>query len=421
MKVINIKLFLMRVAFSLLIFIFGLYFYPTVFDTWGYMYSVTLVPISIWMAAIIGSMIIVMVALTNYKNILFRHVFDVMILGIFFPIATIVLLINSSWEFVVIPFVSVLLISITVFVLDKSLIMRRMFGGLKDGILFDHFTKIVGLIYLVMIGWLIFNYGFSSIGRSLIDTFLETYDIRSENRTSGLLGYLLGWTILVFFPLLIAFTFEKKQLRYWIIGALGAFVVFQVLAVKVIFLNYLLLTGFCFGYSSLRPFYKLYLPYFAFTSIFIIGVVGSDVGTSILDRFYYLVGLNSVFYFEYFSSQQPMYFAGTMLDLGFGNYDVGPGYVIDKAYYGSSGSNSSAGYLPSIFADLRWIGVICVSIFLGLFFVMIEKITFQSQLFSYNVAIALAFALMNHPFMMLFLSNGLIVILFIAFFVRRRA
>jgi hypothetical protein len=417
----NIKLFLMRVAFSLLIFIFGLYFYPTVFDTWGYMYSVTLVPISIWMAAIIGSMIIVLVALTNYKNILFRHVFDVMILGIFFPTATIVLLINSSWEFVVIPFVSVLLISITVFVLDNSLIMRRMIGGFKDGISFDHFIKIVGLIYLVTIGWLILNFGFSSLVRNMADTFLETYEIRSVNRLNGLLGYLLGWAILVFFPLFITLTFERKQLRYWIIGALGAFIVFQVLAVKVIFLNYLLLTGFCFGYSSLRPFYKLYLPYFAFTSIFIIGVVGYDFGTAILDRFYYLIGLNSVFYFEYFSSHPPMYFAGTKLDLGYGNYDIGPGYVIDNAYYGSSGSNSSAGFLPSIFADLRWIGVICVSLFLGLFFVMIEKITFQSQLFAYSVAIALVFALMNHAFMMLFLSNGLMVILFIAFFGRRRA
>jgi len=416
----DLKMFLMRVVFALIIFIFSLYFYPVVFDTWGYMYSVSLGPISTFKAIISTCLLIIIIALTNFKKILFRHVCDTLIIGIFLPIATMVLLINSSLEYSYIPFSSVLLIAIVIFLLGGSTNMRLMAFRFKHGIPFDYFVKAGFLMYLFTIGWLIFEYGLSSITRNMFDTFLNTYEIRSENSTGGLLGYLLGWTILVFFPLLITLALEKKQILYWIIGFFGSFIVFQILAVKVIFLNYILLTAFCFGYSYFRPVYKSYLPYIAFIFVFIIGVVGSDFGTAILDRFYYLVGLNSIFYFEYFSNHQPMYFSGTKLDMGFGGYNIRPGFVIDNAYYGGSGTNSSAGYLPSIFADTRWIGVIFVSLFLGLIFVIIEKIAGHSQLFAYIVAIAVAYALMNHPFMMLFLSNGLIFILFIAFFVRSR-
>tara|TARA_B110000977_G_scaffold21051_1_gene25151 strand:+ start:14242 stop:15516 length:1275 start_codon:yes stop_codon:yes gene_type:complete len=416
--VTNLKILSIRFFYSLLIFIFGLYFYPTVFDSWGYMYSISLGPIPIINSLIITGMLFVLIVFTNYKKTLFRHVFDVLILGIFMPISSMVLLIDSRLEYALIPFISLILITITISALNKSIIKNLIGGGFRDGIPLHYFYKIGLLIFFATIGMLIQQFGISNIGNSLLTTFMETYEIRGENRSSGLLGYLLGWTILLYFPILTTLAFERKQYRYLIIGFFGSFVIFQSLALKVIFLNYILLIGFCFGYSYFKESYKVFLPHMAFMFVFLLGVVGDDIGTAILDRFYYLVGLNSVFYFEYFSINPPMYFSGTMLDIGYGNYNIPPGFVIDNAYYGGSGSNSSAGYLPSIFADLRWLGVIFVSILLGLFFMMIESIEDNSPLFAYLLAIALVFALMNHPFMMLFLSNGLIFVLMISFFVR---
>ena len=418
--IFNLKVILIRVLLSILIFIFGIYFYPIVFESWGYMYSVSLGPISIWKFLIISCLLIVLIAFTNYEIILFRHVFDILILGIFMPISSMILLIDSRIEFAFIPFISVLLVAITILVINKSIIRQLIGGGFKDGIPLSYFYKIGVLIFFLTIAMLIQKFGISNFGNSLLNTFLETYEIRYKNQSSGLLGYLLGWAILVYFPILITLAFEKKQYRYLIFGFIGSLAIFQSLAIKVIFLNYFLLIGFCFGYSYFKPFYKSFLPYIAFIFVFLIGFIGGDFGTAILDRFYYLVGLNSVFYFEYFSVNPPMYFSGTILDIGYGNYSIPPGFVIDDAYYGGSGSNSSAGYLPSIFADLRWIGVIFVSIFLGLFFIMIESIKDNSPLFAYSIAIALAFALMNHAFMMLFLSNGLIFVLIIAFFLRSK-
>ena len=147
--IFNLKVILIRVLLSILIFIFGIYFYPIVFESWGYMYSVSLGPISIWKFLIISCLLIVLIAFTNYEIILFRHVFDILILGIFMPISSMILLIDSRIEFAFIPFISVLLVAITILVINKSIIRQLIGGGFKDGIPLSYFYKIGVLIFFL--------------------------------------------------------------------------------------------------------------------------------------------------------------------------------------------------------------------------------------------------------------------------------
>tara|TARA_R110002167_G_scaffold3623_4_gene17664 strand:+ start:27597 stop:28445 length:849 start_codon:yes stop_codon:yes gene_type:complete len=257
----------------------------------------------------------------------------------------------------------------------------------------------------------------SSINFDLLNTYYKTYEIRSENQATGLVGYLLGWFILIFIPFMLSLNSGRLKFVLWFVSIFGAFLIFQIYARKVIFFNALLLLVFSFFYGR-SGYVKRYLPHFFFLSIVTLPLVVDTLFDPLVDRFFYLVGVNATYYFDFFADNPIRYFEGTKLDFGISNYNMPVGYQIDNYYYQGYGVNQSAGFLPTIYSDLGLIGVIFGSFIVGSLLGMIKYIDFLNKKLSYLLMVVFTFSLMNHSLTMLFLSNGLIVVVFMCIFIR---
>ena len=411
------KVPIVRSISSIALLLLAVVAYPTVFATWGYMYSITLQPTSLWSMGQGIFFLLILIFATNYRQRQSRHFFDIVILGIYLPIATLTIVTKADFFNFVVPFISILIIAFTYSMLNGRGLFNDFLERLNIGFSFRSYMKLLICIYIFTIFFLLFEFGISNLFINIYETYESTYAIRETNKTSGVIGYLVGWQIIVFFPLLSALFFSEKNWLYLVLLVFGGYVSFQLLAVKIVLLNAILVFFYGWIVSMGSRLLLDFLPTVFFGLVFFLGLVFGELGTALLDRFFYLPGLNALFYFDYFSENPPMLFWGTMIDTGLSaNYNFGPGYVIDEAYYGGVGTNSSAGYLPSIFADGQWYGVVVVSGLLGLIVSVLRVLGARDAMFGYLVTISVAYALMNHAFMMLFLSNGLIMVLVVVVF-----
>lgn len=405
-----------RFIFNLLIFILANEIYPVVFETVGYMYEVKLKVSNFNL--LVGSFLLLLLTLaTNFKNIIYRHTFDVCILGVFLPIAVVTCQIDSNTLFIFYPFASICVMSLVVRISDASECMKRINKNKKNGVVFSRLQFVFILFFLLIITTQMAS-DIININFNLIDIYMRTYEIRAEQQVGGFFGYFIGWFILLFFPLFLCKTDGLLRYAAPVVVFMGAFLIFQAFALKVIFLNFFLIFVFAFFYRG-DTVVKKYLPQFFFLLIFTMSYLMGLLAHPLLDRFFYLVGLNAIFYIDFFSKNSFMFFEGTKLDLGFSNYGIGVGFLIDNIYYQGFGTNASAGFLPTMFADLGLAGVIFASLIIGWLMTLIKSMQSSSESFTYLVMIALAFSLMNSSFNMLFLSNGLVFIILFSMILRR--
>lgn len=406
-----------RFFLNFLVFTVANVMYRAVFETVGYMYNVNL-SVSILNLAISVIFLSLLTFATNFKNIIYQHAFDVCILGMFLPIAVIACQIDWSFRLMLYPFASICIISLAVRLSEASAFIKGMNKRTGHGMSFSKLQKLVIVIFSIFIVTL-FSGNLANFSLDLVDIYLRTYEIRADQQGAGFLGYFIGWFILVFFPILLCEVHGRLKFAAPLLALIGATLVFQAFAVKVIFLNFFLIGMFAFIYRK-NNFYKKYLPQVFFLFLFFITYLMDLLAHPLLDRFFYLVGLNSIFYLDFFSQNSLRFFEGTKLDFGISNYGMDVGFQIDKAYYEGLGTNQSAGFLPTMYSDLGIIGLLLASLVLGGIMALIKSMQSSSDSFTYLVMISLAFALMNHSFNMLFLSNGLAFIIISSVILRRQ-
>jgi len=405
-----------RISLSLIVFFVANLMYPDVFETVGYMYEVTL-RMSYLTLSIGAFLLIILLAATQFKSLILRHGFDIVILGIYLPVAVVAAQISVAPYFLVYPVVSILSMAISVRLFERMRFIKQLNSSGFGNTSISRLQFYIFFPYAVVI-ILFFALNPSALNFNLLGTYINTYDIRADTSGEGLIGYFIGWFILLFFPLFLCKANNKLAFLAPFFAFLGALYVFQAFAVKVVFLNFFLIAIFAYVYSGR---YLSHFPQFLFIFLFFCSGLLGWIIHPMIDRFFYLVGLNSIYYFDFFFTNSLRYFEGTKLDLGFSSYGLEAGYLIDKAYYQGLGTNQSAGFLPSIYSDFGVFGIIVFSFIVGLFFSLIKSIHASSRMYSYLLMVAFAFALMNHPINMLFLSNGLIFILFFVLILRRKS
>lgn len=403
-----------RLVLSLVIFAISNLIYPSVFETVGYMYQINLEP-SYFNAVIGGGLLFLLIAASQFKNQILRHGFDICVLGVFLPIAVISTQISSHSYYMLFPFFSIIVMIYTVKVLEGTKLIKSMNNQKWGGLPFSQLKLIIFIPYLVVLCILLLN-NRSGFNLNLIEVYFNAYEIRAENNAGGMLGYFIGWFVILFIPLFLSKNKEPFHLSAPFLLFLGVFYLFETFALKVVFLNFFLIALFSY-FQQMKAF--SYFPHYFFLTIFIITYAIGMPLHPLLDRFFYLVGLNSIFYIDYFSTHPLRYFEGTKLDLGISNYGLEVGYLIDNAYYQGLGTNQSAGFLPTMFSDLGLFGVLFYSMLIGGLISVIKSMQSSSESYSYLVMVAFVFSLMNHPINMLFLSNGLIFVVIFAFILRR--
>lgn len=404
-----------RIGLSLIVLFVANLIYPDVFETVGYMYAVSL-SMSYITLSIGAFFLIILLAATQFKSVILRHGFDIVILGIYLPVSVIAAQINVAPYFLVYPVVSILSMAISVKFFERMRFIKQLnisgFGNTS----FSSLQFYIFVPYAVVI-ILLFASNPSALNFNLFDTYIKTYEIRGDVSGEGLIGYFIGWFVLLFFPLFLCKANERLVYLYYFFAFLGALYTFQVFAVKVVFFNFFLIAIFAYVYSGR---YLSHFPQFLFLFLFLCSALFGSIIHPLVDRFFYLIGLNSIYYFDFFSANPLRYFEGTKLGLGLSRYGIDAGYLIDKAYYQGFGTNQSAGFLPSIYSDLGIVGIVVFSFIVGYLFSLIKSIQNSSRMYSYLLMVAFAFSLMNHPINMLFLSNGLIFILAFVLILRRK-
>ncbi len=411
----NIKiLFLKKLFLNTLIFISALLLYDNVFEVVGYMYLVTYDNyIFRKLISILGLFILTIISISG--NEIFDNFSSILILGLYLPVAVVMSKIdfNTYYLFVVITSVSCVILSGRVFLAAQNNIVL-----FKWNLSFDFFKKFIFLLFSLVMFYL-FYLKYSNFTFDAVSTYYNAYKIRAEAEDMGVINYFYDWFPLIFFPLFYSGNSRKPGYIFIAFTLFSSFFIFQIEATKIIILQSFLILLFSILYNYKRKINFNYSPQYFFIFLFLACFISGPISYPLLDRFFYLIGLNCLFYIDYFSTHNLYFFFGTKLDLGISSYNLGLGYLIDNFYYSGGGTNQSAGFMPTAYANLGFFGLIFCSILLGFIVSWIISFRDRAPKFTALVCISLGFTLMNVDFNMLFLSYGLIFIIIIPFVINK--
>lgn len=407
-----------RLALGFIIYFLAFIAFPNVWDTVSYMY-----PLNINTSYLKGGIgflfIVVLILATNFKIVMYRHAFDIFIIGILTPVTVMTSFLEDfgiQASFYI--FLTLLIASFSVKIFHSTFFFSSLRKQSAVGLSYVEFSSIIYILFTLSFVYFALRF-YGDFTLDLWSVFLRTYEIRAEKQVLGLPGYLLGWFSGIFFPVLLANGIVNRNKVLLISSFFSAFFLFQVLAVKVIFLNYILLFTFGFAYYY---YYRVarYTPFFFYIFLLFSALIFEDDSyRMMIDRFFYLIGTNTILYFDYYSTHPLRFFAGTKLDIGLVEYLMEPGIQIDMVYYQGYGTNQSAGYMANMYANLGIFGLLFSGILIGPTMIMIHSISKNSDMLAYLFLVSLATSLINTSFTMLFLSNGLIFILLASIFLKK--
>ena len=412
---INNKFF-NKLSLNIFVFIIALFMHYRVFEVVGYMYTINYHHENInSLISIVGLLILTYISLED--NEILEIFSSILILGIYMPVAVVISKIDFNLIYLFFTFLSVATITITMKFFSKFLskLMVRNYNYFK--LTFSSLHNATFSIFLLIIVYLFFKRN-GNFNFDLISTYYNAYAMRADVGDSDLFNYFYGWCLLVAFPMFYSCSGTKFRYLFIFFILLSSILIFQLEATKITLLSSILILFFSILYRFNKHIRFSNSPQYFFVVLFLFCYFSGSIAYPLLDRFFYLTGLNSLFYFDFFSTHTYYYFHGEKLDFGISDYDIGLGYLIDNQYYGGGGTNQSAGFMPSAYANLGVFGLILQSIFLGLIVAWIATLQDRAHKFTYLVCIALGFLLMNFAFFQLFLSAGLIFIILIPLIIR---
>lgn len=346
------------------------------------------------------------------KNLLVTHFFQVIIVGIFLPITVITNHLGKNIEVCFIAFFSILL-SMGLYSVSKILLAKNITLQISTTSSFTHrkFRNLTFIFSACLVSFILLTNSSSLQSLNIIYTFINVYDIRSENTLPGFAAYLIGWFISFFMPCLVATYFDTKKGLHFCIAFVGVYIVFQLFAMKSHFFTFLLLLFFGYLYKSF-PKIREYAVMLFFSIITLITLLFGGLMYAFFDRFFYLPGLLNVCYFDFFNTHHNNYFQGSKLGIFFNEkgYSEPIGFVIDNYFFGG-GMNANTGYIASSFAELGFAGLLIATMLISFLLFFVTLLSSKNQLFGYLIGIGFSFLLINAPITDVFLSNGAFLVI----------
>jgi len=240
----------------------------------------------------------------------------------------------------------------------------------------------VGLMASWIVGYLIF---FKAFGIQGVPSLQEIYTVRLAAREvvtsqGRLFGYLLRWFTNVINPFLVILGIRKRNWGLLFAGVLGQTMIFTFDATK----STLMSVPYLLGLYGLLRWKRWKIPakvLFQGGIILFLGSVMVDwmfhselMATYVLRRLFYVPGLLTSYYLDYFSVHPQWHWAHTLVGrlLGAsppaGISAPGPGFLIGDVYFHNPVGNANVHLWADAFANFGNFGVILVTI--GLFFLL---------------------------------------------------
>lgn len=238
---------------------------------------------------------------------------------------------------------------------------------------------IIGLLLFAffLIGSFFVEFGFTVRTLSLLDVYGARGEFAGEAESASTVAiYALTWFAFVVGPLLFLAGVYWVSRGYYgggvsmlLTGIIGQVYIFTSTGLKSSVL-FLLITGLLYwaewAYSSAR---LAFLCLISFLLFYIVYLFAMDFPFAHLNRrLLFVSGLNSAYYFDYYSKSQPLYWGYTSWGrlLGATAADP-PGRTIGRNYYNDYQTNATTGVWADAYANLGIVGIPIIScVLLGL-------------------------------------------------------
>ena len=250
-------------------------------------------------------------------------------------------------------------------------------------------------------------YVFTSINP--LGSYLDAYDVRADLQFNGALGYFLNSCVFLIIPVAINSILKRKIFSY-IASATVMLAIYTLMPITSYILLFVLISVVSFAYYILRI--GMYWVVNGFLmGVLLVATLDFTLMNMIINRFFYIIGVTNIFYYDYFSVNPLFLFEGSSLEFFFGGsgYSVPPGIVIDNIYYEGLGTNQSAGFLGSAYANGGELFVLFSYFLVTAYAVLVSIVnqSYQAKL----IHVLLGFSLINFPAHQIVLTNGFLIYL----------
>jgi hypothetical protein len=262
---------------------------------------------------------------------------------------------------------------------------------------------------------------FNNFKPSITFDFSNVYEIRSQYSEAGipLVGYFFPWMAKIIIPFLLALFITKRKWLYLLPLLLIQIFLFSVTGLK----NYFFIPFFCLGLVWLiRRKNPLFWMSLGLTFIIMIGIFFYLVANNVLfmswftRRVMFVPSLISFEYYEFFSENQPVYLSHHWPFRVFLSYPyrLGPADLIGKIYH--RGGHANNGMMSDGYLNFGFIGMGIWAILYVVIFKTIDFLTYKKdQRIGICAVGALTLSLINSFLFISFLTNGLILVLFLLY------
>lgn len=246
-----------------------------------------------------------------------------------------------------------------------------------------------------------------AFGLRHIPSLQEIYRIRLAARTTvlaegGLFGYLLRWFANVVNPFWMALGTKKGKMLLLAVGGAGQVLIFTFDATKSTLMSvpYLLALYVVFRWKKWRP-PAVFL--FQGTIALFLGALLIDsvfhsylMRTYVLRRVFYVPGLLTAFYYDYFSAHSQWHWTHTLVGRWLGLLPPegvsvsAPGFLIGSVYFHNAAGNANVNLWADAFANFGNVGVVLVTLMLFFLLWLYDSLSHAQEP-------AIAFLLMGMP------------------------
>ena len=270
---------------------------------------------------------------------------------------------------------------------------------------FSTMASLLPVTYFIIVNGYFLSSGFA--GFNIIEAYLEAYQTRAENENHGLMGYVFGWHVFFVLPFIPTIIHQKRYITFLFL-AMNYMIFYVYVPMTLNILLFVLISAYSLK-TELSDSKKVYIFFLGIPSVLLLNNPLVDL---IVNRFFYVIGVNTLFYFDYFSQNDFYLFTGSRLQLAETTYSQPIGYIIDAIYYEGLGSNQSAGFFANMFANVGIIGMLISSLVIGVTISILNSLVKDTK-FKSAVFLILGFLLINMPLQQIFLSNGLFLLFLI--------
>lgn len=282
---------------------------------------------------------------------------------------------------------------------------------------------IVLFMFILLLGLIAFE-GFPTL-RAL--NFNNVYEIRGSSHIPVALSYLFNWQTKVLSLFLIAYGLYYNKKTLVLLTFSIQLLIFLITAHKIVLFSPFLLIVLYIILKHFKNFNTFYIGSMILGISLAWIIYRTDISewpASLFIRRMLLVPIkNTNYIFEYFSDLEKVKLSNSILRGIFQyKYDTGIYYLIGKEFYGNPNTNANASFIADSYAQFGLIGILLISIILGIMIWILKSISNGKPLLIVVGCVIIGFfGLVDTALQTSILTGGLSIGMLLILFIKRDA